>query len=252
MAGRTNAPYLLVADTFRRLISEGEWPPGTRLPSRDALGETYRVGENVIRRAQELLIAEGLLEGRPGAGTYVRAPQERLHMLRSPAPGYPTAPLAPTGVATWDAQSTAKVPAPAHIATRLAIEAGDPCVKTVYEFLDERRRPAMTSVSWEPMAITGGTAIVLPDGGPFAGRSVIDRMAHLGITVTRTVERPRPVQTDRDQAQTLGIPTGTLALLIERTFHDSDDRPVETADLLIPADRWSVDYDLTLTGEQDA
>ncbi|MFD5892243.1 UTRA domain-containing protein [Streptomyces sp. NPDC060334] len=60
------------------------------------------------------------------------------------------------------------------------------------------------------------------------------------------------MQTDRDQAQTLGIPTGTLALLIERTFHDSDDRPVETADLLIPADRWTVDYDLTLTGEQDA
>lgn len=97
MSDKTRAPYLLVAETFRRLIAEGEWPVGSRLPSRDFLGETYQVGENVIRRAQELLITEGLLEGRPGAGTYVRAPKERLRMLRCPAPGYPSAPLAPRG-----------------------------------------------------------------------------------------------------------------------------------------------------------
>ncbi|MER5870529.1 GntR family transcriptional regulator [Streptomyces sp. NPDC002044] len=248
----TNAPYMLVADAFRRSISEGEWPPGTRLPSRIALGEVHGVGENVIRRAQELLIIEGLLEGRPGAGTYVRAPQERLHMRRCPAPGHPSAPLAPAGIATWDAHSTAKVPAPPAIAARLAIEPGDHCVRTAYEFLDDRRRPVMTSVSWEPMAITGGTTVVLPDGGPFGGRSVIDRMAHLGIAVVRTVERPRSVQADRDQAQQLGIPSGALALLIERTFYDRDDRPVETADLLIPADRWTVDYDILLTSAGDA
>ncbi|MET9324994.1 GntR family transcriptional regulator [Streptomyces sp. NPDC003038] len=248
MADTTHAPYLLVADAFRRLISEGEWTVGSRLPSRAFLGEIHGVGENVIRRAQELLITEGLLEGRPGAGTYVRAPQERLHMLRCPAPGHPSAPLAPAGISTWDAQSTAKVPASDAIAGRLRIEPGEHCVRTAYEFLDANQRPVMSSVSWEPMAITGKSAVVLPDGGPFAGRSVVDRMAHLGITVVRAVERTRPVQTDRDQAQQLGVPAGSLATVIERTYYDSDDRPVETADLVIPADRWTICYDIALTG----
>ncbi|MFZ3475922.1 GntR family transcriptional regulator [Streptomyces sp. 4.24] len=248
----TTAPYLLVAAAFRGRITGGEWPVGFRLPSRTELGAVHGVGENVIRKAQELLITEGLLEGRPGAGTYVRAPQEQLRMLRSPAPGYPSAPLAPAGIATWDAQSTAKVPAPDNIAERLQIAPRELCVRTVYEFLDTDRRPAMSSVSWEPMAITGKSAVVLPDGGPFAGRSVVDRMAHLGIEVVRATERTRPLQTDREQAQQLGIPTGTLATLIERTYHAADGRPVESADILIPADRWHIDYDITLTSQEPA
>ncbi|MEU6213106.1 GntR family transcriptional regulator [Streptomyces sp. NPDC047023] len=245
-ADRTGPPYLLVAAAFRRLIADGEWPAEFRLPSRNVLGAKYGVGENVVRRAQELLITEGLLEGRAGSGTYVRAQEEQVPMGRCPAPGYPSAPLAPEGVASWEAQSTAKFPAPAAVAARLDIAAEAHCVRTAYEFLDASRRPVMLSTSWEPMAITGKSSVVLPDGGPFAGRSVVDRMAHLGIRVVRTVERPRPVQVDRDQAQQLGIPAGTLATLIERTYYDDVGRPVETADLLIPAHRWALAYDITL------
>ncbi|MFK0238246.1 GntR family transcriptional regulator [Streptomyces vinaceus] len=247
MADSTPAGYQRVADAFRERITDGTWPPGHRLPSRAQLGAEFGGGENVIRKAQETLIAEGLLEGRPGAGTYVRAPRTRLHMQRCPAPGTPPVPLAPPGISTWDAHSTAKTPAPADIAARLDIAAGEPCVRTEYEFLDTARQPVMTAISWEPMAITGGTVVVLPDGGPLAGRSVIDRMAHLDITVTRAAERPRAVQVDRDQAQKLGVPAGTLAILIERTFFDATDRPVETADLLVPADRWDIDYNIPLT-----
>ncbi|MBT2446040.1 GntR family transcriptional regulator [Streptomyces sp. ISL-43] len=246
MADTTGAPYLVVAAAFRALITSGEWAVDSRLPSRISLGEQYGVGENVIRRAQELLITEGLLEGRPGAGTYVRAPLERLRMLRCPAPGHPSAPLAPAGISTWDAQSTAKVQAPDAIAERLRIKPGALCVRTAYEFLDQDRRPVMSSTSWEPMAITGKSAVVLPDGGPLGGRSVVDRMAHLGIAVVRAVERVRPIEIDRDQAQQLGVATGTLATLIERTYLDDGDRPVETADIVIPADRWDVDYDIAL------
>ncbi|MGW6412201.1 GntR family transcriptional regulator [Streptomyces vinaceus] len=242
----TSAPYQLVAERFREAIAEGDWAPGHRLPSRAELGAEYGVGENVIRRAQELLITEGLLEGRPGAGTYVRERQQRLTMLRCPALGHPSAPLAPEGVATWEANSTAKAPAPDAIAARLAIAPGEHTVRTAYEFLDSARRPLMTAVSWEPMAITGTTAVVLPDGGPLAGRSVVERMAHLGIEVVRANERTRPVHLDREQAHLLGAAAGSLATLIERTYVDRDDRPVETADLLIPADRWNIDYQLRL------
>lgn len=245
-----SAPYLRVAAAIRDRIAGGTWLPGDRLPSRGDLGSEFGVGENVIRRAQELLIGQGVLEGRAGSGTYVRAPVERRVLLRTPLPGLESGPSrsgpAPAGfTGTWEADSTAKVEAPLTIAARLGLAAGDLCVRTVYEFLTDRQ-PVMLSTSWEPMAITGGTVVVLPEGGPLAGRGVVARMAHLGITVTRAVERPRPVHVDRDQAQLLGIAAGSQATLIERTHYDADGRPVETADILVPTDRWDITYDIAL------
>lgn len=80
------APYLRVAARMRALITEGSWAVGDRLPSRAELGAAMGgVGENVVRRAQELLIAEGLLDGRAGSGTYVSAPRVRRRLLRSSA-----------------------------------------------------------------------------------------------------------------------------------------------------------------------
>lgn len=241
------APYLQVAAAMRDRIADGRWRPGDRLPSRGELGaELGGVGENVVRRAQELLISEGLLEGRAGSGTYVRTPVARRTLHRTAPPGNGRSGIAPAGfTGTWEADCTAKVPAPPAIADRLCIQGGDPCVRTVYEFLTDRQ-PVMLATSWEPMAITGGTVVVLPEGGPLAGAGVIARMAHLGITVTRVVERPRPVQADREQAHLLGIATGAQATLIERTHYDTTGRAVETADILVPAGSWDIEYDFAL------
>ncbi|MFE3881782.1 GntR family transcriptional regulator [Streptomyces lydicus] len=241
------APYLHVADKIRARIADGTWPPGHRLPSRSALGAEFGgFGDNVVRRAQEALIAEGLLEGRAGSGTYVRSPHDRRTLLRTPAPSgvADLSGLSPAGFSgTWEAESEAKLPAPPEIAERLNIDDGALCVRTQYEFLDARHRPVMVSTSWEPMELTGGTVVVLPEGGPLAGRGVAARMAHLGITVTQAVEVPRPVQLTRAQAQLLaGAIVGSLATLIARTHYDASGQPVETADILVPADRWDIAY----------
>ncbi|MEW1678106.1 GntR family transcriptional regulator [Streptomyces noursei] len=239
-------PYERVAAVFRERIADGTWPADHRLPARQELGAELGVGENVIRRAQELLISEGLLEGRPGAGTYVRPTYTRRPMLRTPAPGTTPVGIAPAGVGgTWESDSQAKVPAPQDIATRLKIAPGELCVRTRYEHLADRQ-PVMLTTSWEPMTVTGGTIVVLPEGGPLAGQGVIARMAHLGITVARIVEVPTPCRLDDDQAHLLGLRPGTQALHIARTHYDTTGRPVETADIVVPQERWEVTYDIPL------
>ena len=77
------APYLSVAGDLRDRIRRGEWRTGARLPSRARLAEEYGVGRNVTQRAVDLLIVEGLLEGRAGSGTYVRVPRVRRRLVRS-------------------------------------------------------------------------------------------------------------------------------------------------------------------------
>ncbi|MFF3871362.1 GntR family transcriptional regulator [Streptomyces sp. NPDC001978] len=242
------APYLAVADSLRARILAGEWEVGARLPSRAQFAKEYGVGRNVTQRAMDRLIIEGLLEGRAGSGTYVRKPRERMRMVRSRhrerRGGSPFhADMKERGkVGTWESHSQARVPAPETIAERLAINPGDPCVTTRYEFLADGQ-PVQLSTSWEPMAITDGTPIVLPEMGPLAGMGVVERMHSIGVEIDIAVEVPRPARATQAQANLLGISVGDPLLEIERTYYDTEGRPVETADIVVPDVRWEVAYE---------
>ncbi|MEW2548878.1 GntR family transcriptional regulator [Streptomyces sp. NPDC047002] len=250
---REQPPYLRIADAFRQRIADQDWMPGDRLPSRAQLAGEYGVGDNVIRRAQELLISQGMLEGRAGSGTYVAEPSQRLRMVRSQyreqQGGSPfRADMAALGRrGTWESRTDAKVPAPEEIATRLGVAGGTPCVRTTYEFLVDGK-PAQLSTSWEPYELTAGTLVVLPEGGPHAGKGVVNRMAEIGITVTHAVEQPEPGHADAEEATLLGIQRGVLVTRIRRTYYGDDGRPVETADIVLPATTCEIVYEIPVRG----
>ncbi|MBB5117575.1 GntR family transcriptional regulator [Streptomyces eurocidicus] len=210
------------------------------------------MGENVIRRAQELLISQGVLEGRAGSGTYVAEPRERLRVVRSQVReqrgGSPfAADVSALGKrGTWESSTEAKLPAPAEIAARLDIAEGDLCVRTSYEFLVDGK-PFQLSTSWEPYGITAGTLVVLPEGGPHAGKGVVDRMAEIGITVTRAVEQPEPGNATAEEATLLGVQRGALVTRIQRTYYSDDGRPVETADIVMPAAFGAIVYEVPVS-----
>ncbi|MFF3763103.1 GntR family transcriptional regulator [Streptomyces sp. NPDC001922] len=241
--------YMRVADALRRRITSSEWQTGDRLPSRAQLAQEYEVGPNVVQKAVERLIIEGLLEGRAGSGTYVRRPRRRMRMVRSHhrerRGGSPfQSDMQEHGRrGTWEFHTQARVPAPEPIAQRLAIEPGELCVRTTYEFLSDGQ-PVQLSESWEPMAITGETPIVLPEMGPYAGMGVVERMRSIGVLIDTAVEIPRPSRATQEQANLLGISLGDLVMLIERTYYDGDGRPVETADIAVPDLRWEIAYEI--------
>ncbi|MGW3738028.1 GntR family transcriptional regulator [Streptomyces sp. NPDC005148] len=249
-------PYLQVADALRARIKAGEWAVGDKLPSRARFAEEYSVGQSVAQRAMERLIIEGVLEGRAGSGTYVRRPRERLRMVRSRhrerRAGSPfRADMKEQGRAgTWESRTTARTPAPERIAERLAIEPGDLCVVTQYEFLADGL-PVQLSESWEPMAITDGTPIVLPEMGPRAGAGVVERMRSIGVIIETAVEVPRPARASQEQANLLGISVGDLITEVERTYYATDGRPVETADIVVPDVRWEIAYEIGIDQPDD-
>lgn len=149
-------PYLRIADELRRGGSRSTCGSrGTAFPPRAQIGQECGLGENVVRRAQELLISQGVLEGRAGSGTYVAEPRERVRVVRSSAREQPQGSPFRTDMKAlgkqgdWESRTDAKVPAPADIAARLGIAEGDLCVRTSYEFLADGR-PVQLSTSWEP------------------------------------------------------------------------------------------------------
>ncbi|MFE0187315.1 GntR family transcriptional regulator [Streptomyces sp. NPDC058989] len=245
-------PYLRIADELRRRIAEHEWTPGDRLPSRAQIAQECGVGENVVRRAQELLISQGVLEGRAGSGTYVAAPRQRVRVVRSSAREQPDgspfrADMKAVGKqGDWESRTEAKVPAPAEIASRLGIDEGELCVRTVYEFL-ANGKPVQLSTSWEPYDLTAGTLVVLPEGGPHAGVGVVNRMAEIGITVSHAVEQPEPRQANAEEASLLGIQKASLVTHIRRTYYSDQGRPVETADIVVPAALCEIVYEIPIS-----
>ena len=55
----------------REAILSGRLPPATRLPSSRELARELRISRNVVLEAYDLLYAEGFLDAKRGAGTYV-------------------------------------------------------------------------------------------------------------------------------------------------------------------------------------
>jgi GntR family transcriptional regulator len=63
--------YRQIADDLRRQIDDGEFTPGSQLLTELELREKYNASRNTIRDAIKWLITRGLVETRPGQGTFV-------------------------------------------------------------------------------------------------------------------------------------------------------------------------------------
>jgi GntR family transcriptional repressor for pyruvate dehydrogenase complex len=60
------------ADKIRQMVFSGELQPGELLPSRRELAEQFGVGISTIHEATKALAAVGLVDSRPGKGTWIR------------------------------------------------------------------------------------------------------------------------------------------------------------------------------------
>jgi Bacterial regulatory proteins, gntR family len=59
--------YAQIAQQLRQRISDGEWPPGTRLPAAHEFTRTYGASERTVARAIHVLALQGILTYERGA-----------------------------------------------------------------------------------------------------------------------------------------------------------------------------------------
>ncbi|MFH8982397.1 GntR family transcriptional regulator [Streptomyces varsoviensis] len=260
--------YQRIADDLRQRIDEGTLTVGDRIPSRSELKRAYDASDQTVDRAVRVLKAAGYAEGQFGRGVFVsdRAPLGAL--LRSTGAvdspfatvirGYDparerdadtcpsldrTSPQSASDTAlTWEATST-EMAAPDRIAARLGLAPDAGVICTQYEYL-ANRRPVQLATSWEPLSVTEGTDVAHPERGPYARRGVRGRLAAIGIRVVRAQDLVGSRPATSREAETLGCAVGQCVTVVERTHFDSDDRAVETADIVVRADRWRLEYSI--------
>lgn len=127
-APRSNSGYSawrLITEELRGEISERRLRPGDRLPTENAIAERYGVNRHTARQAIAALAQDGLIESRRGSGTFVTGESVLVHRI-----GLRTRMMRSLG----EEESTrtksrvldsATEPAPADIALRLGIPAGE-------------------------------------------------------------------------------------------------------------------------------
>jgi DNA-binding GntR family transcriptional regulator len=240
--------------------------PGARVPSRNAIITNYGVGETAAKHALQVLIAEGLIEARPGSGCYVRRAPTAV-FLEHDRPQFPGSPFGVDEVIaggvngtghgmpsrgdgpahlppvprtlTWEHQ-TEQVTAPPAVAARLGAPAGTAVIMTRY-LMRADGEPVQLATSSEPAELTAGTLVAMPEQGPLAGRGVVERMRSIGIDVDEVAEEVSVRPALQTEATALAVPAGALMLLIERV-HYSGTRAVEATEVLVPADKFRLRY----------
>ncbi len=255
MGTTTEPAYLRVLEDLRSRIDTGLLEPGARVPSRNAIITHYGVGETAAKHALAVLLTEGLIEARPGSGCYVRR-VPAASFLEHDRPQFPGSPFGITehvnGSAglgaehapaarklTWEHQ-TEQVQVQPRIAGRLGLAHGAVVTRTTY-LLRADGEPVQLATSYEPADLTRGTAVALPEQGPLAGRGVIERMRSIGVVVDEVTEEVTVRPALGPEAMALAAPARGLVLVISRT-HLAADLAVETADVLVPADRFRLRY----------
>jgi DNA-binding GntR family transcriptional regulator len=237
--------YLRIADDLRHRIQGGELAPGERVPSRTQLSRRYTVSDRVAIEAVKVLMNEGLVEGRPGSGTYVRRRPE-VRSLRRRSPGT-SPPVALEGARHGRSEEST---APSAIAERLRVEAGAEVMRTDLLFFDGDE-PVMLGTSWEPLSLTRDTPIMWPEQGACAGLGPVNRMARIGVDVTGTIETTSARPALEEESRRLGLPRSAVVIVLGRTCL-AGERPVETAEFVVAAERHELWHESEIRGVRAA
>lgn len=192
-----------LAAQLRQRILDGTYPPGSRFPSYRSLAAEFGIGHGATYDAVQLLRTERLLEGEPRRRLTVAHPVG-MRTLADPDADWPHS--------HGDIERTT-VRASEQLAVRLGIPPRSGVRRERVELLDPDGRPAMLVTSWR------------------RGRT----RPHVSYRASA-----RTHEMTADESAALGLTTGTLALLVERTRFDAAGSIVEVADLVLPADRWTV------------
>ncbi len=210
--------YVQLVNIIRGQIASGLVKPGERLPSESQLCGRYRLSPMTVRRAVNILVAEGLVSTTQGRGTFVKPVELSTVMfsmdeLRS----------------IFDKKATNKVKllevsvvrADAPVAARLDIAPGDRVI-LIRRLIIEGENPILYHheyLVYDPARpIVEAEMEVTALHGLFAGTGETGlKRGELSIEAAALSE---------DEAALLMAPRGLPSFRLEHVFYDFDNRPI--------------------------
>ncbi len=248
--------YRKIADDLRQQIESGQLGPGSQLPTELELRELYdNASRNTIRDAIKWLITRGLVETRPGQGTFVVEKIDPLvTTLSSTSVGgdlLSSAGLGDSDSAAYASQATAQrrtasttdprveiQQAQGVIATELQLDEGTTVVsRHQLRFIDDRLWSLQTTFYPMRFVQQGATSLIqaanIEQG---AVKYIADTLSirEAGYRDTITVRPP-----DMNETAAFKLPSDGRVAVVEilRTGFDDSGEPIRLTVTVFPADR---------------
>jgi GntR family transcriptional regulator len=236
--------YRQLAAILRGRILAGELGPGARLPSERQLEEQYGLERTTIRRALDVLRAEGHVVTRHGAGTFVR---ERVVLrrltsdllVRSDRRGWYAA-IDAAGQRPAVRTTVGVVSVPEPLASYLGVEAGAEVLARSRVMGVEGEPPIQTAVSYIPRDVAARVPQLQSlDTGPGGMLSRFEDAGYGPLHFDEIVRARPPSDAERRLLQlTPAIPV----LVVHRITYAHDGQALDAMERIIAADRCELAY----------
>ena len=224
-----------VRDKLRELIDLRA--PGDPMPSERSLCAHLGVSRPTVRAAIDDLARDGLLVRQHGRGTFT-SPHKISQELPS-ASGQPVPPA--EGDWTSEVLVFRTEPAGARLGARLRISPGDDLLHVLRRRIVDGEPMALEEIRLPAALVPGMTA------EDFVSGSLYRRMRErYGVDPTDAVQTTEPTVADAREAQLLGVPLHSPALLFERTTRDGGGRIIEFTRSIYRGDRYRITSHLKL------
>ena len=239
--------YRLIAEDLRAKIEAGELMPGTQMKTELELREFYNASRNTVRDALKVLITRGLVETRPGQGTFVARKLDPIITTLSgdayddgSSEGDVYIPRAGNGERHVEVtEPRVEIQrATSDLASHLEVAEGEPVISRHQQrYVDGT--PWSLQTSFYPMAYVNQGALRLIETlnieeGPIAYLSAVIGVKQVGWRDFIVARVP-----DRYETSFFGLPDDAQVPVFEirRTGFDDAARPIRLAITVYPADR---------------
>ncbi|MGH3844796.1 MAG: GntR family transcriptional regulator [Pseudonocardiaceae bacterium] len=239
--------YQRVARDLRDRVLNGTYAPDAKMPSLREIEAEFDVSRATSRAAYQVLISEGIVEGRFGGGYYVRSYRPIIRHGIQRLAGQARA----EGRAIWDADpgtagrelvvdqvQVATEEPPGDIANELNVETSTRTVVRRRRYVLDGK-PVLLSTSYFPADIASGTRIEQEHTGPGGAYA---RLADAGEPPAWFQEDVTARMPSPEEARQLQLPAGTPVLAIRRVVWGPTGRGLEVNSMVGDAGSYVLRY----------
>jgi len=219
--------HLQVRDELVRMITSGQWKPGSALPNELQIAKRFGVSPGTVRQALEAMVEQRILVYHQDRGTFV-SDQGSGEKVQRVCKLYDTMGerLAPH----VHSASIFRGPATAAEVKRLEIPAASEVIR-----MDRLHAHSGRPFMMERLAFAARLFARWPDD---IGECELGSLAQRnGILLGRAAERISVAPVEADQAAALGVEVGTTVVVLDRVAYADDRTPIQWRQAWIHAER---------------